>query len=265
MRTFRDRPLLFGHRGAGVRCPENTMPAFSAALADGASALELDIQITRDGKVVVFHDPDGVRLCGVPAAVADTPLATLRTWDVGHGFVARDGARPFARQGLQAPLLDEVLQAFPDVPINIDLKPLDPRCAARVIDVVTALGAAERVLLTSFHDPVLAAVRAAGYAGPIGFSRRDVLALLGLPLVVLRRRRPRGQRLQIPVKAGPLRLDTPRLIAKMHALDIAVDYWVINDPGQGEQLLTRGADGLMSDDPGRLAPLLRDLQTDRAR
>lgn len=260
MSTFLDRPLLFGHRGACARCPENTMPAFSAALADGASALELDIQITRDGKVVVIHDPDGLRLCGVPAAVADTPLSTLQTWDIGHGFLGEDGTRPFSRTGLRIPCLDEVLQAFPSVPINIDLKPHDPGCAGRVIDVVTALGAADRVLLTSFHDHVLAAVRASRWAGRIGFAKRDVLALLGLPLAVLRRRRPRGHRVQIPVKVGPLRLDTARFLAKMHALDIAVDYWVINDPAQGAQLLARGADGLMSDNPKRLAPLLRQSQ-----
>ena len=234
------------------------MPAFSAALADGACALELDIQITSDGKVVVIHDPDGLRLCGVPAAILDTPLSTLRTWDIGHGFLAQDGTRPFANQGLRIPCLDEVLQAFPSVPINIDLKPQNPDCAARVIDVVMALGAADRVLLTSFHDHVLLAVRSLGFAGRIGFSRRDAIALLGLPLAVLRRRRPRGHRLQIPVKAGPLRLDTARFIAKMHALDIAVDYWVINDANQGAQLLAKGADGLMSDDPKRLASLLRN-------
>lgn len=262
MSTFLDRPLLFGHRGTCARFPENTMPAFSAALADGACALELDIQITRDGKVVVIHDPDGLRLCGVPAAVLHTPLSTLRTWDIGHGFIAKDGTRPFAKQGLRIPGLDEVLQAFPSVPINIDLKPLDPGCAARVIDVVMAMGAADRVLLTSFHDHVLHAVRSLGFVGRIGFSRRDVITLMSLPLFVLRRRRPRGHRLQIPVKAGPLRLDTARFIAKMHALDIAVDYWVINDLDQGAQLLARGADGLMSDDPKLLAPLLRSGSAD---
>lgn len=264
MSTFLDRPLLFGHRGACARFPENTMPAFSAALTDGASALELDIQITQDGKVVVIHDPNGLRLCGVSAAVADTPLSTLRTWDIGYGFIAKDGTRPFAQTGLSIPRLDEVLQAFPSVPINIDLKPPDPGCVARVIDVVTALGATDRVLLTSFHDHVLAAVRSLGFAGRIGFARRDVLSLLGLPLAVLRRRRPRGHRVQIPTKVGPLRLDSVRFIAKMHALGIAVDYWVINDPDQGAQLLARGADGLMSDDPGRLVPLVRAPQPDRS-
>mgnify|MGYP002148146604 CR=1 FL=1 len=255
MRTYSDRPLLFGHRGARARCPENTLAALQAALSDGAHALELDVQVTADGVVVVMHDGDGLRMCGAAAAVRATPYSTLRTWDAGYGFVAPDGTRPFAGQGLGVPRLDEVLAALPGVPVNIDLKPADPGCAARVIDVVTALGASERVLLTSFHDAVLQAVRASRYDGRLGFARRDVLALWSLPLWVLRRRRPRGHRVQLPVQAGPLRFDGAGFIAKMHALDLAVDYWVINDRDQGARLLERGADGLMSDVPGLLAPL----------
>ncbi len=255
MSTFADRPLLFGHRGANLRCPENTVPAFIAAIEDGANALELDVQLTADGVVVVMHDDDGGRMCGVPAKVAATPFAALKTWDPGVGFLDAAGARSFARRGLTIPRLADVLQAFPGIPINIDVKSPDPRAVRRVVDVVTSLGAAERVLLTSFHDDILAAVRASSWGGQIGFSRRDVASLRLLPLALLRRRRPRGQRVQLPVHAGWLRLDGPAFIDKMHALQIAVDYWVINDRAEGARLLGGGADGLMSDDPHALAPL----------
>ena len=256
MSTFVDRPLLFGHRGANLRCPENTVPALIAAIEDGANALELDVQLTSDGVVVVMHDDDGRRMCGVTPAVKDTPFATLKNWDPGVGFVDAGGARSFARRGLTVPRLADVLQAFPGIPINIDLKFADERGVARVIDVVTALAAVDRVLLTSFHEHVLAAVRTSSWAGRVGFCQRDVVALRFAPLALLRRRRPRGERVQIPVRAGPLRLDGAGFIDKMHALQIAVDYWVINDKAEGARLLDVGADGLMSDDPKTLAPLL---------
>lgn len=256
MSTFHDRPLLFAHRGANLRCPENTVPAFIAAIEDGANALELDVQLSSDGVVVVMHDDNGRRMCGVAAAVVDTPWQTLKTWDAGIGFVDAAGARSFARRGLTIPKLADVLQAFPGIPINIDLKSPDPHSVAVVVDVVTALGAVDRVLLTSFHPGVLAAVRASGFSGRIGFGTRDVYALRFLPLAVLRRHRPRGDRVQLPVKASVVRLDGRAFIAKMHALQIAVDYWVINDRNEGERLLDLGADGLMSDDPRALAPLL---------
>ncbi len=103
MSTWQDRPLLFGHRGARVRCPENTLPAMMAALEDGANALELDVQVTADGVVVVLHDDDGGRMCGVSELVKQTTHAALSTWDPGLGFVAEDGGRPYARRGIVRP------------------------------------------------------------------------------------------------------------------------------------------------------------------
>ncbi len=257
MSTFADKPLLFGHRGSRRRFPENTLPSFIAAIEDGANAIELDVQVTKDGVVVVMHDDDGARMCGVADRVDATAYKDVAAWDAGAEFVDREaGGRPFAQRGLRIPKLEDVVRALPGVPINIDLKPADPKCAAAVVDVVKRLGIEERVLLTSFHDDVLAAVRDC-FDGRVGFSRSDVFQLRFLPLAILRRRRPRGERLQIPVRAGPVFLDGSWFIDKMHALGIAVDYWVINDVAAGQLLLSRGADGLMSDVPKVLAPLLR--------
>lgn len=256
MSTWSDRPLLFGHRGARRRFPENTLPSFLGAIEDGANALELDVQVTKDGVVVVMHDDDGARMCGVDRAVKDATSDEVAAWDAGAGFVDEQGARSFSQRGLRIPKLEDVVRAVPGVPINIDLKPADPACAKAVVDVVKRLQIEERVLLTSFHDDVLDAVRAC-FDGRVGFSRSDVFQLRFLPLAVLRRRRPRGQRLQIPVRAGPIDLAGESFIEKMHAVDIAVDYWVINDHALGQQLLAKGADGLMSDVPKTLAPLIR--------
>ena len=91
MSSFSDRPLLFAHRGARTRFPENTLPAFIAAIEDGANALELDVQLTSDGVVVVMHDDDGERMCGVRQMVKDTTWTTVSSWDAGANFVDADG------------------------------------------------------------------------------------------------------------------------------------------------------------------------------
>jgi glycerophosphoryl diester phosphodiesterase len=78
-----------------------------------------------------------------------------------------------------------------------------------------------------------------------------------LPSIVSRLIRPRGDALQIPPRTGPLRLDTPRVIARAHALGVRVDYWVIDDVAQARRLLGLGADGLVSNRPALLAPLFR--------
>jgi len=255
MSSFADRPLLFAHRGARTRFPENTLPAFIAAIEDGANALELDVHVSSDGVVVVIHDDDGGRMCGNPGVVKDTPFSVIASWDAGAGFTDVTGARSSANRGLRVPRLDDVLWAVPGIAINIDVKPNDPAAALAVIAVVKRVGASDRVLLTSFHDDV-AGVIADNYDGLVGFSRTGAGLLRLLPLAVLRRRRPRGHRAQVPVSAGPVSFDTRAFIDKMRALQIAVDYWVINDVKEGRRLLDLGADGIMTDIPAALAGLM---------
>jgi glycerophosphoryl diester phosphodiesterase len=246
MSTWSARPLVFAHRGARRRFPENTIPAFLTGIGDGANAIELDVHVTKDGVVVVQHDDDGQRMCGVATAVRDATAAEVATWDAGARFVDDTGAA-FAGRKLRVPRLDEVFAAVKGVPVNIDLKSPDPRDVAAVVDVVRACGAEERVLLTSFHDDVIDAVRAQ-FSGRVGFGKRDAYLLRFAPLWWLRRRRPRGERIQLPVSAGLIRLDGRGFVDKMHALGIAIDYWVINDATEAQRLLALGADGVITDD-----------------
>jgi glycerophosphoryl diester phosphodiesterase len=255
------RPLLFGHRGARGTMPENTVAAFARALADGANALELDVHRSRDGEVVVFHDDDGGRMANDPRPIESLDFATIAQWDLGHGFV-EGGQRPFVGRGLRAPRLVDVLRAFPGVAINIDLKTSDAALREAAIAVIEAHGDVDRVVLASFHDEVINAVIASGCRCRVALARNAVAALRLLPGIVARRvLRPYiergGSRVQVPPQTNGLRLDKPSFIDRAHDLGFAVDYWVINDLEQGQQLLLeRGADGLISDFPARFAHLV---------
>ncbi len=262
---------LYGHRGARGRCPENTLLSFAAALQDGANALEMDVQRTKDGVVIVFHDDDGARMAGVPTRVADATWADVQRWDLGRAFalpvgeaappsLGGDPTRPYAGRGLAPPRLVDVLRAFPGIAINIDLKTRDPALVADVVKIVDDERAVGRVLLTSFLDDVIDAVQATGTRAATGLGPAAVRNLRLLPSFVARRLLRRhiergGSRVQIPPRVSVLRLDSADFIARCHDLGFAVDFWVIDDVEQGRALLDRGADGLMSDFPGRLAPL----------
>jgi glycerophosphoryl diester phosphodiesterase len=229
-------PLLFGHRGApGAGCVENTLGSFARALADGANALETDAHRTADGAIVLCHNPD------------------LREVHHADLVIARATRAELAAHGV--PTLEELLAAAPGCAINIDVKQRTPPMERAVIDAVHAAGAEARVLLTSFFGDVIENVRACGYRGPTGLSRAELVRLRFAPRALLRAWRPRGQRAQVPVRHGRVRFDTPAFVERSHALGIAVDYWVINEPEEGRRLLALGADGLMSDDPARLASL----------
>lgn len=249
---------LYAHRGAARELPENTLPAFRRALVVGATALETDVHVTRDGQVVIAHDPTCERTAGVTRPIREATLDEVRRWDVGRRFRAihpEIGEAPF-----RVPTLEELLVEAPGVPINVDIKHHAFAAADAVVALLRRLGAQERVLLTSFDPGTLRRVRRLGYEGPTGLDRNELFALALLPRNLVGRFPMRGLAAQIPRRAGPLVLDRPELIETAHALGLRVDYWTINDPAEAELLYARGADGVMTDDPAAIAPVFERVK-----
>ena len=221
---------IYAHRGASRELPENTMRAFRRALELGADALETDVHVTHDGVIVVSHDPDGARIFGEPARIADSSWAEVRAWGI--------------------PSLEEVVTTFSGVPINVDLK-ID--AAAQAVALLRKLGAEDQVTLASFQSSTLRKVRALGYRGPTGLGRSEVARLLSLPAAAQRGPlAPPGRAAQLP-----LSLAKPWIIRRCHALGLRVDYWTVNEPALATSLVALGADGIMTDDPATIVPALR--------
>lgn len=247
---------LYAHRGASAELPENTLPAFRRALEYGVDALELDVHLTRDGHPLVSHDPTGERMAGVPTAWRDLDLVEAQRLDLGRGFVAADGSRPHAGKGFRAPSLEELLIELPGVRLNIDVKQSNPPMVKPLLALLRRLKAEDRVTLASFQSRTLLDIRRRGYGGETAMGQPEVLALLALPALVIERLPFVGVAVQIPVAAGRVRLDRPAFIDKCHRLGMRVDYWTINDPAEARRLIALGADGVMTDDPARMAPAL---------
>jgi glycerophosphoryl diester phosphodiesterase len=251
--------MLLGHRGACAERPENTMASFERAVELGVDVLETDVHMTRDGAIVVSHDASARRMTGVGRAFAEVTAAEVRRWDAGWGFVDARGERPFAGCGMTVPLLADLLEAFPRMPLNVDIKQRRPSMVDALLELIDAHDAAERITLASFHSDVIRAVRARGYRGPTVLAQAEVMALLVTPGVAARWLAP-GDVVQIPTRVGRLNLATRRMVNRCHALGLRVDYWTVNDPVEAAALLDLGADGLISDDPAALRAIF-----DRAR
>jgi glycerophosphoryl diester phosphodiesterase len=249
------RLRVYGHRGASALLPENTIEGFRRALADGANALEMDVHRTADGHFVVIHDANGLRTAGVADRVTDSSLSQVTTWDAGVGFVDADGDRPFAGRGFAVPELIEVLETFEDVPLSIDLKPTSLQDVPPFLELLASRGAQARVTICSFHERVTAAVRALGYPGRTALTRLEVAALWTFPLPLCRRL-VRGHSLQVPLRAGPFRLDRRRLMQRCRTLGLRADFWVVNDPKCAAALIAGGATGVMTDDPALIVEAL---------
>jgi glycerophosphoryl diester phosphodiesterase len=127
------RPLVIAHRGASGLAPENTFSAVATAIELGADMVEVDVQLSRDGHPVIFHDFTAARTVSIPAGspvitkstrITDLTLEEIRSLDVGAWF-------SLAFAGLRVPTLSEVLaQCAGRIELNLEIK-LDPRAQAR--------------------------------------------------------------------------------------------------------------------------------------
>jgi glycerophosphoryl diester phosphodiesterase len=180
-------------------------------------------------------------------------LADVRRLDAGWGFLAPDGTRPFAGQGITVPTFEEVLVAFPATPLNVDLK--GERAVDAMLELVRRHQAETRVTLASFQLATLTRIRRAGYPGETSLSQTEVASLLALPAVVWRQLPRTGTAAQVPTRQGPIHMDRAAFIAKCHSLGLRVDFWTVDDPGEARRLLELGADGIMTNDPAAVRPV----------
>lgn len=260
------RPVVLAHQGASGHAPSNTMEAFRLALEQGADILELDVHMTRDGVVVVSHDETIDRMSDGSGLIKEMTLAELRQYDFGYDFTPDGGfSYPYRGKGVTIPTLEEVFQAFPGVPVNIEIKQADPPMEQQVWELVQKYGAEDRVLVASFDGTVarrwreLAGTRVATSAPA---SHMYLVTALHLPYLD-RLYAPVYDAFQLPVaqKAGPItvRFDTPRFLAMAERLNIAVHYWTVNDEAEMKRLYALGAHGIITDYPDRAVKVLREL------
>jgi glycerophosphoryl diester phosphodiesterase len=224
-----DGPIPFAHRGGASDMPENTMPAFQYAIDHGYRYVETDVQVTRDGVLVAFHDNDLSRVCGRRGRISDLPWS-----EVQQALV--DGREPI-------PLLEDMLGTWPDLRVNIDCK-----TDAAVPALVAALrrcNALDRVCVGAFSDRRMRRIR--------GLLGDGLCTALGPAAVAaLRFGRPRraaANAAQVPVRQGRLVVVDHRFVERAHALGIKVHVWTIDDAPEMERLLDLGVDGLMTDRP----------------
>lgn len=245
---------LYAHRGASAERPENTLPAFDRAVSIGVDALELDVQLTRDGHLIVSHDDNAQRMCGARAVWRELDLVDTQRFDAGWGFLGADGTRPFAGQGIRVPAFEEIVATWPSVHLNVDLKG-NPAAVPKMLELLRRMKAEERVTLASFQTTIAIDARRRGYGGETALSQGEVATLFAMPALLWRQLPFTGTAAQIPTHQGPLRFDRAPFIAKCHSLGLRVDFWTIDDPAEAARLLELGADGIMTNDPLALKPL----------
>ncbi len=229
MGVRRERPLLIGHRGVRGSLPENTLAAFRRAFEASLDGIEFDVQQTRDGALVLYHDfslPDGQE-------VASLPYAALR-----------EGKPDLAT-------LDELLalcRAYPGTLINLEIKSrglFTKGLERRIAQAVQSSGLGDRLLVSSFNPLSLLKLRL--------HAPQVRTALLFAPeLPPLLRTGGLAPWLHVDALHPHYSQVDAALLAKARARGLMVNVWTVNDPQQVARLAALGVDGIMADDPDQL-------------
>ena len=255
------KPQVFAHRGGAALRPENTLLAFDHGLILGADGLEFDVHLSRDGVVVVHHDPTLERTTNGRGPIVALTADELARLDAGYHFgppspadrvpaSARQAAlHPFRGLAGGVPTLRQVLERYRSAWLIIELKVNDPVLAYRTIDEVRAAGAIERVALGSFGTRVLRAARACEPRLLTGASREETRLALYRSKIRWPVRNPPNDAFQVPELSGSTRVVSPRFVRDAHQRGVAVQVWTVNEADDMRRLLDWGVDGLISDRP----------------
>jgi glycerophosphoryl diester phosphodiesterase len=240
-------PLAFAHRGFSPAGLENTMAAFGAAVDLGIGYIETDVRATADGTAVTFHDARLERLTDRRG-----PLRELHWREVRQARVR--GVEPI-------PTLEEVLDTWPELRLNVDVK--DPAAVSPFARAIERTRAHGRVCVASFSDRRRRAVLRR-LSEPVATSggRQTVARFRGastLRLTALVARLLRDvDCLQVPARVARIVLVDRTTIAAAHAAGRQLHVWTVNDPAAMHQMLDLGVDGLMSDRADMLRNVLHE-------
>jgi glycerophosphoryl diester phosphodiesterase len=232
-----------------AHAPENTLESFAQAVAAGADAIELDVHRSADGHVVVHHDAVLGRTSDGTGAVAARSLAELRALDAGARFTP-DGGRtfPYRGRGVRIPTLDEVLDAFRDAAVVLEIKA--GRAAAAARRVIEAHGAERRCVVDAFDARALDPFRGTRIA--VGAARRDVARLIARASVGRSAAALPYQALFVPTHHRGVPLPIRRMAMIARGAGCTLHVWTVNDPTRAQRLWAAGVAGIVSDDPATI-------------
>ena len=233
-------PLVTYHRGDCSIAPENTIPAFRSAIRKGGDRIELDVQMSRDGVVVVTHDTSLKRCTGKNAKVYDLTFAEIEALDAGRWFSAR-----FA--GTRIPSFEEVLQLCQGrIDLNVEIKPsaATPTLEAETIRLLRAYGFEGHCVITSQSYETLHKVKELAPDIPTGY----ILAL-GV-----------GNYYDLP-DADFFSVEhtfiTSGMVNQIHLRGKTISAWTIAQEDDARHMMELGADDLITDKPDLVHELLR--------
>lgn len=232
-RTF----VNYAHRGASEYCPENTFLSFYTGVYMGANGIETDVQKTRDGVLVLFHDGNLRRIFGLEGSISDYTLEELERLRV-------------QKNGLEdrIPTLEDFLSHFGFRPLTFAIELKQSGIEAEVAKAIRRHGIGHKCVVTSFDWENILRMRAAAAELETGYLTGRV------DEAVLNQMREAGCKELCPVAD----LVTPERVAAWHAAGFRVRAWGVRDEALMRRVYDSGADGMTVNFPDKLTQYLSD-------
>ncbi len=237
-----DNVMIIAHRGASGAAPENTLASVRQAIKDGADWIEIDVQETADGEVVVFHDGDFMRQSNVNLKIWDATVSDIAEIDIGSWFDAKFSSE-------RTPTLRAVLDEARDkAKVLIELKYYghDKKLEERVVQIVeNAKMTPEIAVMSLKYDGVrkLRALRPKWEAGVL------IAKSLGSPT-----------KLDAEFLAVHVNMATSAFIRSTHQADKQLMVWTVNDAISMSRLISLGVDGVITDEPALARRVLAERE-----
>ncbi len=234
------KPLVFGHRGYKIKFPENTLISFEEAVKVGCPAIELDVMLSSDRHVVVFHDEILERTTNGKGHVSKTTLSQLKDLDAGSWF-------DHSFKNTRIPELSEVFDSLGrKALINVEIKkecfeksfPNDS-IEHQVLELINSFNLRSRVIISSFSGEIIKRIKA------IDPNIETAYIFDNIP-----------EDLDEHIAAGIFSVHISKKIADvnfvklMHKKKIKVFVWTVNKVKDYNQLIKNGVDGIFTDNPG---------------
>lgn len=228
---------IWAHRGASAYAPENTLEAFRLAVEQQADGVELDVQLTKDGKVVVIHDETIDRVSSGQGYVKDYTLKELKKMSFNKLHPEYQGAK--------IPTLKEVLELLKptDLTVNIELKTgIVPYkgIEKKVLKLVKKMGMEDRVIYSSFYHPSLLKIKKLNPEAKTGILYSD--GWVRVPSY--------AKELGVDaIHPATWHMQAPKLLEKAKKKGLAVHVWTVNDPDLMKSLAEQGVDAIITNNP----------------
>ena len=254
-----DKFLVIAHRGGRSLGPENTIYTFRRAIELGTDVIEMDLQTTSDGGLVILHDRTVDRTTNGKGAVDSFTLPELKKLDAGFRWSPDNSSTyPLRNKGITIPTLAEVFKAFPDSRINIELKSSQVNTIQDLCRTVRVNGMSEKVLIACFDAGKLVEFRSVCPEVATSAGASEAVTFYWLQWAHLESAySPSAQALQIPEAYGDYRIATTRFCNAAHGRNMRVHVWTVNDIESMQRLIDLGVDGIMTDYPDRLLNIIK--------